>query len=68
MKATTGASDSAPGQKMKANDSVKGTTGASGYAPGHTTTGAGVKTDADVKADKTGMKAGAGANTDVKIK
>jgi hypothetical protein len=53
---------------MKAKGSVKGTTGASGYAPGDTTTGAGVKTDADVKVGGTGIKAGAGSNTDVKIK
>jgi hypothetical protein len=67
-KGTAGASAYAPGQKLKAKGSVKGTTGASGYASGDTNTGAGVKTDADVKAGGTGIKAGAGSNTDVKIK
>ncbi len=58
-----------PGIQMQENGSVKGTTGASGYAPGHTkrsTTGAGVKTDTDIKAGGTSVKGGASGSVNVK--
>jgi hypothetical protein len=68
VQGSPGASGYAPGQMMKEKGSVKGTTGASGYAPGHTTTGAAVNGDANVKAGAKGVKAGAGAGADVKVK
>jgi hypothetical protein len=67
VKGEPGASGYAPGQQMQEKGSVKGTTGASGYAPGRATTGAGVKTDVDVKANKGGVKAGADIDAGAKI-
>ncbi len=69
VKGHPGASGYAPGVQMEENGSVKGTTGASGYAPGHTkrsTTGAGVKTDTDIKAGGTSVKGGASGSVNVK--
>ena len=54
VKGEPGASGYAPGHQMQEKGSVKGTTGASGYAPGHATTGSGVKSDVDVKANTSG--------------
>jgi hypothetical protein len=51
---------------MHEKGSVKGTAGASGYAPGHATTGAGVKTDVDVRAKSGGADIDAGAKIDKK--
>ena len=67
VKGEPGASGYAPGQQMQEKGSVKGTTGASGYAPGHVTTGAGTKSDIDVKANKGGVKAGADIDAGAKI-
>ena len=52
---------------MHEKGSVKGTAGASGYAPSHATTGAGVKTDVDVKAKSGGIKGGADIDAGAKI-
>jgi hypothetical protein len=68
VKGEPGASGYAPGHQMQEKGSVKGTTGASGYAPGHATTGSGVKSDVDVKANTSGtVKSGADINAGAKI-
>lgn len=66
VKGSPGASGYAPGHRMQENGSVKGTTGASGYAPGHSTTGAGVKSDTDIKAGKSGVSGSTRGNVDLK--
>ncbi len=61
-----GASGYAPGRLMQENGSVRGTTGASGYASGHTTRGVGVRSNAEMRGGRGGMKAGVRAGGRVK--